>query len=97
MFVERILQVLTADDVHTKLDELIVQHASDWASLGADVQNDAKSAILDGLMEYLELHNSDASIEDDGSGYMITILDSDTGNMFEIKRAYDGGKLEIDK
>lgn len=89
--------MLTEDDVHAKLDELIILHASDWASLGVDAQNNAKSAILDGLNEYVELHNSDLSIEDDGSGYMFTILDTDTGGTFEIKRAYDGGKLEIDK
>lgn len=89
--------MLTENDVHTKLDELIILNARDWSSLGVDAQEGAKSVILDGLMEYMELHNSDVSIEDDGSGYMFTVSDLDTGGTFEIKRAYDGGKLELDK
>lgn len=90
--------MLTKDDVHDKLDELITLHPNEWISFGVDVaQNNEENILVNKLYDYLSMYNSDASIEDDGSGFMFTILDSDTSDTFEIKRAYDGGKLEIDK
>ena len=85
--------MLTETQVHDKLDEMIINNPDAWKTVFEDEKNCNANVIIDTFCDFVFDAGYDLHLEDDGSGIIFRLLDKDSEIV--IKRAYDGGKVEI--